>query len=300
MSVTDADRPVRTVARTTARVRRVGRTRQSVTALVAGVVVSLSLWEIVALFYAGRVDQPEYVMPDLRYAILHGLPHLSDYYSGRLGGTPPSLGGEQTAWMGLLAIADNVLVSLYRLAAGLLGGVLIGVVGGLLLSWSRPMRGAFEGLANLSRMMPLLAMGPLFTLWFGANSIASIVFIVFCVAPIMLMATVTAVERLDADQLAYARTLGAGRWKVWGWVVPRAIVPGVAGSFSVASVLAWSVLLASELWGIQEGIGWMMGQALGFTQIGAVMVIAAAFIVLTSATVQVFGAVARGLSHWAE
>jgi len=276
------------------------RTHGSLVALLVGLVVFAAAWQVVATWYAGRVDHPEYVMPDLLHAVQHGLPGLSDYYSGRLGGTPPAEGGDATAWMGVLALVDNALVSLGRLVTGLVLGVALGVSLGLLMSWSAPLRAAFGGLANLSRMLPLLALGPLFTLWFGANSVASIVFIVFCVAPIMLMATMTGVERLDRDQVAYARTLGATRRQVWSRIVPRAVVPEVAGSLSVACVLAWSVLLASELWGIQDGIGWMMGQALDFTQVGAVMVIAVGFIVLTFVIVQLLQTGVRRATRWAE
>lgn len=268
-------------------------------ALVLGIVIFAVVWEVIALIYARRVAHPEYVMPDLMSALRTGLPGLSDYYSGRLGGTPPALGGTPSAWMGVLAIADNALTSLFRLVIGLTVGVLIGVLGGLLMSRSRPLRGAFGGFANLMRMMPLLAMGPLFTLWFGAGSLASITFIIFCVAPIMLMATMSAVERVSPDEIAYARTMGASRQQIWVQVLPRTIVPDVTGALTVACVLSWSVLLASELWGIQEGIGWMMGQALGFTQIGAVMIIAVVFIVLTFATVQLVSAVSKYLSRWA-
>ncbi|WP_236794227.1 ABC transporter permease [Amycolatopsis sp. GM8] len=299
MSAPTVTRPVVTASRAS-RSGTVTRTRPSLKALGAGIVLFAVAWEAIALVFAHTVAHPEYVMPDLWYALRTGLPGLSDYYSGRLGGHPPALGGSQSAWLGILALVDNSLTSLYRVVLGLAGGVVIGVTAGLAMSWSRPLRGAFGGVANLSRMMPLLAMGPLFTLWFGAGSAASIAFIVFSVAPIMLMATTTAVERLDPDQLAWARTLGAGHWRIWTQVVPRSIVPEVAGALSVASVLAWSVLLASELWGIQDGLGWAMGQALGFTQISEVMIIALTFIILTFCTVRLLGAAVRRLSRWAD
>lgn len=297
MSVLTA--PVRTEApgETSAGLRR---TRSSSISVLIGIAAFLVVWEIVARVIAANVAHPEYVMPDLLSALTTGVPALSDYYSGRFGGTPPAYGGEQTWWMGVLALVENTAISLLRFAGGLALGIAIGVAGGLLLSWSRSIRQALVGFANLARMLPLLAMGPLFTLWFGANSVASIVFIAFCIAPIMLIATMTAVERIDPDQVAYSETLGATRLQVWSRVVPRAIVPEVAASLAVSCVLAWSVLLASELWGIQEGIGWMMGQALDFTQISSVMVIAVAFILLAFASVKAIDRVAARMTRWAE
>lgn len=277
-----------------------GRTRRSLVALLISLVVYAVLWQLASLVVAQTVDHPEYVMPDLVAAITRGLPGLSDYYTGVFGGTPPAQGGEASWGMGVLALVQHALISLMRFALGLVTGVVIGVVLGLIMATTPRVSTSFLGIANLFRMMPILAMAPLFTLWFGATTLASVVFIAFVVAPIMLIATISAVRALDPSRVEYSRALGASRSVVLWRVILPAIVPALGGALSVVVVLAWSVLLASELYGIQDGIGWMMGQALQFTRMAEVMVIAAAFIVLAFVTVPAANALVRRLSRWAE
>ena len=277
-----------------------GRTRRSLVALVVSLAAFAVLWEIVALIVAQTVDHPEYVMPGLITAFTEGLPGLSDYGTGAFGGIPRAPGGKASWATGVLVLVQHSLISLMRFGVGLVSGVLIGVVLGMFMATNPRLSTSFLGLANLFRMMPILAMAPLFTLWFGARTFASVVFIAFVVAPIMLIATIGAVTSLDPSRVQYAQALGASRSVILWRVILPSIVPGLGGALSVVVVLAWSVLLASELYGIQDGIGWMMGQALQFTQMAEVMVIAAAFIVLAFLTVPLATGLVRRLSAWAE
>ena len=289
--------PAPVARRTTAPPRR---TRRSAVAVLVSLAAYLVVWEVVSRLVARSVEFPEFVMPGLGSAITDGLPRVGEYYGGMFGGTPPSQGGQTSSVTGLLALLEHSLLSLGRFAGGLALGVTLGVVVGTSMVTRRELRLGFQGLANLLRMLPILAMGPLFTLWFGARSAASIAFIAFAVAPIVLIATMSAVRHLDQDTTDYARTLGASPSVLRRRVVLPALVPGIAGSIGVVGVLAWSVLLASELYGIQDGVGWMMGQALEFTQMPAVMVIGAAFIALAFATATVLGRVTARLTRWAE
>ena len=289
--------PASVARRTTAPPRR---TRRSAVAVLVSLVAYLVVWEVVSRLVARSVDHPEFVMPGLGSAITDGLPRVGEYYGGMFGGTPPSRGGQTSSVTGLLALLEHSLLSLGRFAGGLALGVTLGVVVGVSMVTRRELRLGLQGLANLLRMLPILAMGPLFTLWFGARSTASIVFIAFATAPIVLIATMSAVRHLDQDTTDYARTLGASPSVLRRRVVLPALVPGIAGSIGVVGVLAWSVLLASELYGIQDGVGWMMGQALEFTQMPAVMIIGAAFIALAFATATVLGWITARLTRWAE
>lgn len=268
--------------------------------MVGSIAIYALLWEVISRIVAHSVAHPEYVMPTLEDAVRHGIPGVSDYYQGLFGGTPPSRGGQRSFGLGVLALIEHSLISLMRFALGLLLGVALGVGLGVAMAWFRPPRLALLGLSNLLRMLPILAMAPLFTLWFGARTAAGIAFIAFAIAPIMLISTMTSISALDPDQVRYARTLGASQMTIRRRIILPAIVPGIAGALGVATVLGWSALLASELYGIQDGVGWMMGQALQLTQMPAVMVIGATFIVLAYLTSRVVSAFVRRLSQWVE
>ena len=277
-----------------------GRTRFRPWRVVAGALVLLAVWEAVALWFAARLDHPEFVMPDLVAVFRDGLPGLSAYYRGSLGGGTTGAGADESVGLGLLALVENGWVSLVRVVAGLGLGATAGILLGLVMSALRPLRDAGLGAVNVLRMLPLLALAPLFTLWFGANSAASIAFIAFVVALTMLIAAMTAVGNLDPDLVGYARTLGVRGARVHLRVVLPAIVPELAATLTVCGPLAWSVLLASELYGMQEGLGWMMGEALDFTLVSRITLIAGVFIVLTVATLRAMQLAVRAATRWAE
>ncbi|GAA1835357.1 hypothetical protein GCM10009836_12190 [Pseudonocardia ailaonensis] len=265
-----------------------------------GVVVLALLWEAVSLLVTRGVEHPEFVMPDLVHVARYGLPGLADYYTGWLGGTPPSAGGERTWPMGLAALVEHGAISVGRILVGFVLGLAAGVLLGLLMSASRAVRNAGFGIATLLRTLPVLALGPLFTLWFGATSAMSVSFVAFAVGLVMLVATMTAVANLDLDVVRYSRSLGLGAFAVQRRVVLPAILPELGGAALVAVPLAWSVLLASEIYGIQEGLGWMMGKAVQFTLVDRITVIAVVFVLLTFVMLRAVQAISARITRWAE
>ncbi|MGE2731371.1 ABC transporter permease [Mycolicibacterium vaccae] len=268
--------------------------------VVLGAIVLLITWEVAALLFTRGMTHPEYVMPDLWYVARHGVPGLSDYYRGAFGGSLTSEGATQSVGLGVLAVVEHSMISLLRVTTGFLAGSVLGVVLGLLMAAIRPVRLAGFGVFNMLRMLPLLALAPLFTLWFGANSGASIAFIAFVVSLTMIIGTMAAVANLDRSPAEYAQTLGAGRPFVYRKVILPAIIPELCATIVLCVPLAWSVLLASELYGIQNGIGWMMGQSLAFTLVDRITVIAALFIILTFLSLRATQAAARRVTRWTE
>lgn len=268
--------------------------------VLVGALVLVALWEIVARVVTRGMANPQYVMPDLGYVAQHGLPGLSDYYRGMFGGALTSEGAAQSVTLGLAAIVEHGLISTTRFGVGFVAGIVLGVVLGLAMSALRPVRAATFGVANLLRMLPLLALAPLFTLWFGPTTAASIVFIAFVVALITLIGTLNAVQNLDVSTAEYARTLGMSRLATYRRIILPGIIPELCATTLLCVPMAWSVLLASELYGIQTGVGWMMGQALAFTLVDRITVIAAVFIVLTFVSLRLVQLVNNRATTWSE
>jgi sulfonate transport system permease protein len=199
----------------------------------------------------------------------------------------------------LFAIAENLAYSFGRVVCGLA----IGVTGGMLLAFActtvAAVRDFTLGLANSLRMLPLLALAPLFTLWFGADSAASIALIALAVGLVMLFSTIRAVANLPKAYDEYSRTLGASRWQRGIHVVLPAITPEIGNALVLCVPLAWGVLLASELFGIQNGLGWMMGEALGFSLVGRITVIALVFVLVIFAFLATVKSAVGAATRWA-
>lgn len=277
---------------------RIG-THFSTIKLIAALILLCAIWEAIAIVIADRVARPDLVLPRWESVLGTSFRELANYYAGSFGGTPPSQGGAVSVGNAFLAVAENLAFSLGRVV----GGLAIGVTAGVLLAFGctsvRAIRDFTLGLANSLRMLPLLALAPLFTLWFGADSAASVAFIAFAVGLVMLFATISAVANLPKEYEEYARTLGASRWQRNVRVVVPAIMPEIGNALILCVPLAWGVLLASELFGIQNGLGWMMGEALGFSLVGRVTAIAMVFVVVIFAFLALVKSTVRATTRWA-
>ena len=101
-----------------------------------------------------------------------------------------------------------------RLYTGLLIGGIVGTALGLAVSWSRWTRRLVDLPVQFLRTLPLLAMVPLFQLWFGIDFIGKVIFVAYGVGVIFVAGVVNAVKNVPADlhrQCAHARRLALAR-----------------------------------------------------------------------------------------
>jgi sulfonate transport system permease protein len=76
-------------------------------------------------------------------------------------------------------LADNLLVSFWRVALGLAIGVTIGVVLALVAGLSRRGEYAIDPIMQIKRTIPTLALTPLFIVWFGIGETPKVALIAF-------------------------------------------------------------------------------------------------------------------------
>ncbi|SNT10579.1 ABC transporter permease [Rhodococcoides kyotonense] len=271
------------------------RTRSSGVGIAVGLVVALLGWEIAARALAATNDQADRVLPSLVTIADRGFLGLGHYYSGGLG---VAASGDGSIVSSFAALFYNGLVTTGRVAVGLVLAIVFGIVLGLLVAAVRSVRLSVSGVAELMRMLPALAMAPLFTLWFGATSTASVVFIVFGAAFIVLIAVVNAVANLAPHVTEYPRTLGVSTLRLYSRVVLPAILPELRGPLVFAGLVAWTSVLASEMYGLQSGLGWMLNDTLRFSQIDRMFVVAVAFSALALVTMKLLGAAVNRATRW--
>ena len=170
---------------------------------------------------------------------------------------PPSRVVSTLVWLlqdgSLLADLSGSLqrvLSGYVLAAT--AGVSLGALGALGGRWTAGLRAVVE----IVRPIPPIAWIPLALLWFGLGD-PSARFIVFVGAfsPIFVQ-TCWALGRCPPGYLELARSLGASPWLTFRRVRLPAAAPGIAAGLRTGLGLAWTSVIAAELVGAQEGLGY--------------------------------------------
>jgi sulfonate transport system permease protein len=219
---------------------------------------------------------------------------FAGYWIGGLGAPAGASADQRTVWGAILGLVYNAGVSLLRALVGLALGVIAGVGLGLLVSLSSVARNILIVPAQFARMMPLLAMLPLFGLWFGRSELGSILFIAFAVAVLLFVVTLNAIQGVPGAYRMYAASLGANRLETYRSVIVPAALPELKAGLLLAIPFAWSAVLAAEMLGKEYGLGRIVQYALLYA---ATDMVAAAGLAVIALAVASYFLAKRGLDH---
>lgn len=191
---------------------------------------------------------------------------LANYLPAGMGFKVTASGGEASYSMALLSLAFNVAVTLGRLIAGFVLGSLTGIILAAILSWSGVLRQMVALPAHLSRMLPLLALMPLFNLWFGNTETSAVLFVGLVCFCVLFANAIGAIGQVPQHYLEYAASMGANRLRIYLDVVLPAAGPRIATGLRLAHGFAWSAVVAAEFIGLQHGLGRIAFMAQEFNQ----------------------------------
>ncbi len=158
-------------------------------------------------------------------------------------------------------LLDDVVPSLYRLAAGFAVATVVSLALGVLIGTSRTVRGILEPVLEFFRAIPPPVLVPIFILFFGIGDTMKVVVIAFgCMWPTLLN-TVEGVRAVDEVLSDTGRVYGiSGAARLRSLVLPSAspqIFAGLRQGLSVAIIL----MVISELFTASNGLGFAVVQA---------------------------------------
>jgi sulfonate transport system permease protein len=200
----------------------------------------------------------------------------------------------------VLGLVYNTQFTMFRLIGGLVPGIVCGIGLGFLMSWSRFLREAISFPAHFARMMPLLAMIPLFALWFGGRPIGVIIFVGFAVFVLLFVITVNAIGNVPAYYAQYARSLGASEVRTYLTVIFPAVLPQLRGGILLTLGWSWSGAIAAEFMGQQNGLGRITMYAQEYARIDVIMLTAIIAVALSATTFLLANKFLMWLTRWAE
>ena len=149
--------------------------------------------------------------------------------------------------------------------AGFTSAVLVAVLLGTAAGMSRRFRDFIAPLNSLFMAIPPIAWAPLILIVFGLGFF-SIVLVIFIAAVFPMAMTIQeGVLGIRDGEVRAARTLGANRWQLLGYVYLPASLPFLTAALRIGFSQGWRALVAAEMIGASQGIGWMvsMGGQIG-------------------------------------
>lgn len=154
----------------------------------------------------------------------------------------------------------NALVTATEIYAGYALAVVVGVSLAVLFSWFRLLEMAVLPLLATLNMIPKVALGPLFIVWFSYGVLPNIM-IAFSIAffPIVLT-TSRGLREVEPELIDLVRTLRASRWQVFSKIQLPGALPYILSGMKVGAILAVAGALVGEFLGSDAGLGYLMLQ----------------------------------------
>lgn len=197
--------------------------------------------------------------------------------------TPTKVAGAMGDMVRSHELLTNTWVTLWTFLAGLALGVAIGAPLGIFLGRTPAAAALLDVQVRILYSLPVIALFPLFILWFGLGVKLRLVSIFLSAVLPVLISAESGVRSVDPTLVELARVYGARRREVFWKVVTPATVPFLASGFKIAIGRTIVTTIGIELLTSQEGLGGLMayyGNQLQTAQYFAPLVVAAALSLL--------------------
>jgi NitT/TauT family transport system permease protein/putative hydroxymethylpyrimidine transport system permease protein len=203
-------------------------------------------------------------------------------------------------WEDRELLAENALVTLEEIAAGLAIALVVGYAFAVALHLSDALRRAFLPLLVASQTVPVIAIAPILVVWLGFGIGPKLVIIALvCFFPV----TVNALDGLrntDPALVRMMRTLDASRWQILRRVEAPAGLPLFFSGAKIAAAIAAIAAVFGEWVGSDEGLGHLIQISQGQLQTPRVF---AAVAVLSAIALALYGLLAlaqRRFAWWGQ
>jgi NitT/TauT family transport system permease protein len=155
-------------------------------------------------------------------------------------------------------LVKYIVASLFRVSAGFLLALVVGIPLGLVLGWFARAFRAFNPLIQVLRPISPIAWIPVAILWFGVSDLAPIFLIFLASLFPITTATTSAVQNIQLVHLRAARNFGLSRLALFRKVIFPAALPQIITGVRIALGVAWLVVVAAEMIAVNSGLGFLI------------------------------------------
>ena len=165
-------------------------------------------------------------------------------------GQVPAPSAVLKVWAGLLTDIgywQSWYLSLFRVLAGFLAAMLLGIPFGLLMAVSKNFYGIAFPSFEILRPIPPLAWVPVSIIFWPTQEL-SIAFVTFLGAFFTVVINVVGGARsIDVRYFQSAQAMGSSQWDIFRRIVLPATLPSIVVGSSVGMGITWNVVVAAEM-----------------------------------------------------
>ncbi len=187
------------------------------------------------------------------------------YAQGRLMPPPSRLVASAIASAGSGELETNIIATMRRVLIGFACGAAAGTLCGMLTGGSTLMRRLLDPSIQAIRAIPSIAWVPLFILWLGIFETSKLALIALGVFFPVYLGTLSAIQDVDRKLIEVGRVFGLSSLGIACRITWPAVLPVWFASLRSGLGLGFMFVVAAELMGASEGLGYMLldGEQMG-------------------------------------
>ena len=194
----------------------------------------------------------------------------------------------------------HIGASMKRLSIAVALAFVSGSVLGLLCGMNKVILAIVDPFVEFYRALPPLAYNTLIVLWLGIGDDSKIALLFLSAFAPIFIQTVFGAQRIPADRINGARSLGANKATLFFQVIFPSALPDILTGLRTAVGVAYATLVAAEMIASASGIAWMVLDASKYIQYSTVyfgIIIMGAIAILIDAVIRVL---IRRFTPWQE
>ena len=164
------------------------------------------------------------------------------------------LQNSQVLWM-------HSLVTLKEALIGLFIATLLACIIAIFMDLSESFRASIFPHLIVSQTVPVMILGPLFSIWFGFDMAPKIVMVIFmCFFPITISFS-DALQQVDKKQINLLKSFGAKKWQIYTLVKIPAAASALFSGLKVSATYCIGGAIVGEWLSASAGLGYYMIRA---------------------------------------
>jgi NitT/TauT family transport system permease protein len=155
----------------------------------------------------------------------------------------------------------HVATTLTEVFTGLVAGAALGVLAGLLLGRAPLAAGILRPIVVAFYSVPLVALAPLFIMFFGLDMLPKIVLVTIVVFFLLFFNTFAGAGSVDQDLIAQVELMGSTPRERFQKVVAPACMAWIIGGIKIALPYALVAATTGEMLAARRGLGFLLSDA---------------------------------------
>ncbi len=161
-------------------------------------------------------------------------------------------------------IFGHIGFSLFRVLVALFFAIIIGVPMGIGIGWNKVFSKSIGTLFELIRPIPPIAWLSIVIMWFGVGEFPKVLIVFYGMLMPIVINTYTGIKQVDYSLIDVGKSFRATNLQLLTNIAIPNALPNILVGFRNAIGAGWGVVVAAEMIGAKQGLGFIVNRGMEF------------------------------------